>query len=71
MITSRLTRIKQDLQFKTKLSSHEQQLLLLITRMDEAEQNIVRAFRSRDRELLIEMIIKPKGEECNICGRGI
>ena len=69
MLTSRLTEIKNDLRSKSPRTSNEIKLLELIEKVDFTEQRIVSAFNSSDSQRLLEMIVKPGGDECPVCGR--
>jgi len=69
MLTNRLKLIKENLLSQRILSTNEKRLIGLINKIDEAEQNISTAIESRDKDLLVEMIVRPGGNKCNICGR--
>ena len=71
MLTPRLQKIKTNLQGKYLKSFDETQLLTILDRMDKLEILIASSENAtlNESQQIFEMIIRPLGNECNICGR--
>lgn len=69
MLTNRLQIIKENLQSHGSLSPNDRAVLDLINKIDDTERRISTAFQSENKARLLEMIVRPGGSNCTICGR--